>query len=225
MNDEELSPFMDLGGLLRQINAKPASALSSVAAASIVFPMAASLPSIAHPGLELGPSSKYASGSGTHIQDGKIYASIPGAPALDKRTKPPTVSIPRLLPSTKSSRVPSINVTNKNTLPKVGSIILGKVTRCMIKQVNVAILVVDDQVCADEWSGLVRREDVRATEKEKVVIGDSFRVGDLIRGEVVRPVSLSESTFAMERIKERKNGDEVSLFHNHAYGSPLDQSW
>ena len=55
----------------------------------------------------------------------------------------------------------------------------------MIKQVNVAILVVDDQVCADEWSGVVRREDVRATEKEKVVVGEGFRVGDLIRGEVV----------------------------------------
>lgn len=55
----------------------------------------------------------------------------------------------------------------------------------MIRQVNVAILVVDDQVCADEWSGVVRREDVRATEKEKVVIGEGFRVGDLIRGEVV----------------------------------------
>ena len=55
----------------------------------------------------------------------------------------------------------------------------------MIKQVNVAILVVDDQICADEWSGIVRREDVRATEKEKVMIAEGFRVGDLIRGEVV----------------------------------------
>ena len=56
----------------------------------------------------------------------------------------------------------------------------------MIRQVNVAILVVDEQVCADEWSGVVRREDVRATEKEKVIVGESFRVGDFIRGEVVR---------------------------------------
>ena len=81
--------------------------------------------------------------------------------------------------------MPSTNVTNRNTLPSVGSIVLGKIIRCMIKQVNVAILVVDEQVCADEWSGVVRREDVRATEKEKVVVGESFRVGDLIRGEVV----------------------------------------
>lgn len=55
----------------------------------------------------------------------------------------------------------------------------------MVRQINVAILVVDEEVCGDEWAGVVRREDVRATEKEKLVIGESFRVGDLIRGEVV----------------------------------------
>ena len=58
----------------------------------------------------------------------------------------------------------------------------------MIKQINVAMLVVDEQVCADEWSGVVRREDVRATEKEKVIVGESFRVGDLVRAEVVSHV-------------------------------------
>lgn len=70
----------------------------------------------------------------------------------------------------------------------MGSIAIAKITRCMVRQINVAILVVDEEVCGDEWAGVVRREDVRATEKEKVVIGDSFRVGDLIRGELVRNV-------------------------------------
>lgn len=143
------------------------------------------LPSIAYPGQALGLLKKYSAGPGTHAQDGQIYASLAGAPAVDGATNPATLSIPRLLPLPTSSHVPSINISNKNTLPRVGSIVLGKVTRCLIKQVNVAILVVDEQVCADEWSGVVRREDVRATEKEKVVIGEGFRVGDLIRGEVV----------------------------------------
>jgi len=64
-----------------------------------------------------------------------------------------------------------------------------RVTRLTTKQANVAILVVGDgeqgRVCADEWAGVVRREDVRATEKEKVVVGESFRVGDVVRGVVV----------------------------------------
>lgn len=51
------------------------------------------------------------------------------------------------------------------------------------------ILIVGDgeegRVCADEWAGVVRREDVRAMEKEKVVVAESFRVGDVVRGFVV----------------------------------------
>lgn len=68
-----------------------------------------------------------------------------------------------------------------------------------MRQVNVAILVVYDSsegvkgdgvggegiVCADEVQGVVRKEDVRATEKEKVVLGEGFRVGDLVRAIVI----------------------------------------
>ncbi|CAF9904120.1 MAG: exosome 3'-_5 exonuclease subunit ski4 (Csl4) [Heterodermia speciosa] len=153
--------------------------------------MSTILPPFAHPGLELGPISKYTPGPGTHVHDGHIHASLSGAPILNKSTKPPTISIPQLLPPLSNSNLPSTNVTNRNTLPSVGSIVLGKIIRCMVRQVNVAILVVDERVCADEWSGVVRREDVRATEKEKLVVGESFRVGDLIRGEVI---SLGDQT-------------------------------
>lgn len=41
------------------------------------------------------------------------------------------------------------------------------------------------QVCAEGWYGVIRKEDVRATEKEKVVLGEGFRVGDVVRGVVV----------------------------------------
>lgn len=43
-----------------------------------------------------------------------------------------------------------------------------------------------EDVCGDEWQAVVRKEDVRATEKEKVVCGEGFRVGDVVRGVVVR---------------------------------------
>lgn len=42
-----------------------------------------------------------------------------------------------------------------------------------------------EDVCGDEWQAVVRKEDVRATEKEKVVCGEGFRVGDVVRGVVV----------------------------------------
>ena len=40
-------------------------------------------------------------------------------------------------------------------------------------------------VCGEEWQGVIRREDVRATEKDRVVCGEGFRVGDVVRGVVV----------------------------------------
>lgn len=63
----------------------------------------------------------------------------------------------------------------------------------MAKQANVAILVVGEKelafggsgVCADQWAGVVRKEDIRALERDKVKVQEAFRVGDLGRGEVV----------------------------------------
>lgn len=42
-----------------------------------------------------------------------------------------------------------------------------------------------EDVCGDEWQAVVRKEDVRATEKEKVVCGEGFRVGDVVRSVVI----------------------------------------
>ena len=50
-----------------------------------------------------------------------------------------------------------------------------------------------EDVCGDEWQAVVRKEDVRATEKEKVVCGEGFRVGDIVRGVVVCYVSFFNS--------------------------------
>lgn len=68
---------------------------------------------------------------------------------------------------------------------------LARVTRVRTRQVDVVILVVyaggegEGCVCGDEWQAVIRREDVRATEKDKVVTSEGFRVGDVVRGVVV----------------------------------------
>jgi hypothetical protein len=38
----------------------------------------------------------------------------------------------------------------------------------------------------EEFTGVIRVQDVRATEKDKVKIGDCFRGGDVVKGVVVR---------------------------------------
>lgn len=35
------------------------------------------------------------------------------------------------------------------------------------------------------FAAQIRREDIRATEKDKVTVVDSFRVGDIVRAEVI----------------------------------------
>ena len=48
-----------------------------------------------------------------------------------------------------------------------------------------AILVVRETVCADSFTAVVRKEDVRGWEVDRVVLEEGFRVGDIIRGVVV----------------------------------------
>ena len=102
-----------------------------------------------------------------------------------------------------------------NTLPAVDSVILGRVTRVQKRQASLSILLVldepytrdldlsDDEVntliassadpnctttnVADDmrFQALIRKEDVRAVEKDRVVLDDMFRVGDIVRASII----------------------------------------
>jgi exosome complex component CSL4 len=74
----------------------------------------------------------------------------------------------------------------------VGNVVLCRVIRITPRQAVVAILVCGETVLEAEWQGLIRVQDVRATEKDRVKIYESFRPGDVVRAEVV---SLSLSFF------------------------------
>ncbi|PSN66103.1 hypothetical protein BS50DRAFT_601125 [Corynespora cassiicola Philippines] len=154
------------------------------------------IPSVALPGQLLGSATKYSPGPGTHIHDSQIYASIAGpvqaasppksTSSTSSKSKPlPLLSISR--PSTATD--PGILGTGSggggNILPEVESVVLARVTRLGPRFANVDILVVGDVVCREGFQGMIRREDIRATEKDKVKIEESFRIGDLVRGVVI----------------------------------------
>ncbi|KAF2466132.1 uncharacterized protein BDR25DRAFT_79683 [Lindgomyces ingoldianus] len=160
-----------------------------------------SLPSLALPGQLLGPATKYAPGPGTHIHNSQIYASIAGPVVSNSRYRTPSnaTTPTKPLPLVSISRPSSSTTVNENTLgilgtnsgggsnilPEVESVVLAKVTRLGQRFATVEILVVADTVCREGFQGLIRREDVRATEKDRVRIEEVFRVGDLVRGQVV----------------------------------------
>ena len=149
---------------------------------------------LAIPGHVLGTTTTHKSGAGTHVFESKIYASIVGSvvhtPAANKSSKA-TISIPRDAAAFNAaqSSVPS-------SLPAVGATVLCRVTRVQQRQASASILVVNPSSASvmpytsstnDElqFQALLRREDVRSFEKDRVVMNEMFRVGDIIRAFII----------------------------------------
>lgn len=136
-----------------------------------------SLP-IALPGQVLGPTTANNIGPGTHIHGGSLVASLAG----------PLTSTPSV---TKSKPAPTVSVgcaTGGTLLPNVGTVVLGKITRTNPRQANISILALGsagERVCHDAFPGLIRQQDIRATEIDKVKVNESFRVGDVVRAVVI----------------------------------------
>ncbi|APA11029.1 hypothetical protein SS1G_03256 [Sclerotinia sclerotiorum 1980 UF-70] len=151
------------------------------------------IPLVAVPGQLLGSSSEYLPGPGTHIHSSNLYASILGP---IKTVAPPKPSYPQkratkitpaaLVPlSTVSIERATVTGDKAEIIPEVNSTVLCRVTRITPRQATVAILVVGETVLEGEWQGLIRVQDVRATEKDKVKIFESFRPGDIVRAVVI----------------------------------------
>lgn len=132
---------------------------------------------MALPGQMLGPTSANNVGPGTHLHGSNLFASIAGpltsTPSSTKASKLPTVSIPR---------------PTGTLLPDVGTVVLGKIIRTNPRQANLSILALGsagEHVCHDAFPALIRQQDIRATEIDKVKVAESFRVGDVVRAVVI----------------------------------------
>lgn len=114
-------------------------------------------------------------GPGVYLKHGQLRASLAGTLAPDPNQ---TLAIHRQRPHP----------------PAPNSIILGTVSRLSPLQAVVAISVVDGIPLppGEEFTGVIRTQDIRATEKDKVKIADCFRGGDVVKGLVVsRPPSIA----------------------------------
>lgn len=144
--------------------------------------------SLVVPGQVLASTSSHLPGPGTHVFEKNILASIIGksvtTPSANKSGKP-TISIPR-----------QALTTPGGSLPNVGSIVLCRVTRVQQRQLAATILIVDpspndlisySQITNDDlqFQAVLRKEDVRTHEKDKVIMNEMYRVGDIIRAAVI----------------------------------------
>ncbi|KAJ9143873.1 Exosome component 1 [Pleurostoma richardsiae] len=154
--------------------------------------MASSTHTLAIPGQVLGPTSRYLPGPGTHIFEGNLHSSLLGVVHVNQPPRPPGPAkrLTKITPVA-PAELPTISVSRsglsekREVLPEVNNVVLCRVTRTSPRQAVVAILVCGDTVLEAEWQGVIRVQDVRATEKDRVKIHESFRPGDIVRAQVI----------------------------------------
>lgn len=115
--------------------------------------------------LPKGPAPQL--GPGVYVRDGQLRASLIGVPRFEGGTL--SLSRPRPHP------------------PAQESVVIGTVVRLAPTQATLAITVVDGIPLphGEDFQGVIRVQDVRATEKDKVKIAECFRGGDVVRGVVI----------------------------------------
>lgn len=155
--------------------------------------------SVAIPGQVLGETSTHLAGPGTHITDSKIYASIIGLVTTIPTSNSPGKPILTISRSS-STTVKDTGASKNETLPAVGDSVVCQVTRVQQRQALCSIVVVNPTMNQETLSSLphipstgdeirfqavLRREDVRLTEKDRIVMNEMFRVGDFITAQVI----------------------------------------
>ena len=76
---------------------------------------------------------------------------------------------------------------------------LGTITRLSPLQAIISITVVDGIPLphGEDFTGVIRAQDVRATEKDKVKLAECFRGGDVVKGLVVSVTSIAVHCFEL----------------------------
>lgn len=152
------------------------------------------LPTLAVPGKILGPATQYLSGPGTHLHNNQVVSSLLGRVTLSTNPRAgPTKRLTKIT-APRDEELPTVSVArgegSREVLPDVGAVVLCRVIRLVTKQAIVSIQQVGGTVLETEWQGVIRSQDVRATEKDKVKIYESFRPGDTVRAQVVSSFAL-----------------------------------
>ena len=137
------------------------------------------------------------------MYEGNVVASLLGhvtvtAPPASKSSTQPSAPQPQkrlnkiVAPAASNITVDQLSTISvarqgqkREILPDVGHIVLARVTRIMPRQAIVNIQQVGETVLETEWQGLIRVQDVRATEKDKVKMHESFKPGDIVKAQVV----------------------------------------
>jgi exosome complex component CSL4 len=134
--------------------------------------------SVVCPGDRLRHSSEVLAGPGTYVReaDGNVCAALAGVahllqPAADSQQRLPTAEVHR-------GRAAAV-------LPQPGSVVLSRVLSVSPRWATCEVVCVNGAAVDQPFSGIIRQQDVRATEVDKVVLQECFRPGDVVRCSVL----------------------------------------
>ncbi|CAB4054902.1 CSL4 [Lepeophtheirus salmonis] len=125
------------------------------------------------------------SGPGTYSQNGYIYSSLAGSLKLVRSKKDDSKSASEV----RITVVPPSSVVTE--IPSLGDIVTVKVIAVNPRSAKVQIVCVRNSALSEPFRGLIRKEDVRATEKDKIEMYKSFRAGDIV---LCRVISIGEAS-------------------------------
>lgn len=115
-----------------------------------------------------------------------------------------------------SSHNDSLHIMNAGNLrPLADNQVTGTISRLTPQQATITIQISNNRPVPEsneDFSGVIRLADIRLTERDKIKMGDCFRLGDLVRAKVVSGV-FSSCLFS-HLIHRSRRGDRLL----HLYG-------
>lgn len=114
---------------------------------------------------------RHVAGPGTYAQHGYIYSSLLGQL--------------RLIHSSSTVSVEVEGCGSKTLVPSTGDIVTLQILSVNPRFAKAHIHCVKDVVLAEPFRGQIRKEDVRAVEKDRVEMYKSFRPGDVVLARVI----------------------------------------
>jgi exosome complex component CSL4 len=100
-------------------------------------------------------------------------------------------------------------IVARDLVPRVGDIVLARILRTNYNQAYVDVLCLGDESLAAPVKAVIRREDIRETEVDKVVVQDFFKPFDVVRAVVI---SLGDNKhYFLSTANKSVDGGESSL--------------
>lgn len=119
------------------------------------------------PGQKLGVIEEFMSNSGTYEEAGEIHSNNVGFVLMDLANK----------------KVSVYTVVHNLNFPKVGSVVMGKVTNVQNSQTIIRIRQVEKKLISSFFTGMIHISDISFNYVDNMF--DEFKVGDMVRAKVI----------------------------------------